>query len=84
MVLVKGQLISKGNFGVFNSPKNELKRNLEMLTFALAYLLGQNFFFVFSGELKNQKALLKLTGLLTTHSIWKKVDNSLLFMDCWG
>ena len=41
-IIVKGQLISKGNFGVFNSSKTILK----ILIFALAYL-GRNFSFLF-------------------------------------
>ena len=46
----KGQLISKGNFSVFNSPK----KNLKMLIFTLAYW-GRNFLFVFWKNLKHQK-----------------------------
>ena len=51
-VHTKGQLISKGNFSVFNSPK---KMNLKMLIFALAYW-GRNFLFVLLGELKKPKS----------------------------
>ena len=48
---IKGQLISKGNFSVFNSPKNEL----ENVNFC-ASLLEQNFFVRFLGELKKPKS----------------------------
>ena len=48
----KGQLISKGNFSVFNSHK---KMNLKMLIFALAYW-GQKLFIRFLGELKKTKS----------------------------
>ena len=54
----KGQLISKGNFSVFNSPKNEL----ENVNFCPS-LLGQKFFVCFLGELKKQNVLSKLTDL---------------------
>ena len=51
IALAKGQLISKGNFSVFNSPKNEL----ENVNFCLS-LLGQKFFVRFLGELKKPKS----------------------------
>ena len=47
LVPIKGQLISKGNFGVLNFPKNEL----ENFNFCPS-LLGQNFFVRFLEELK--------------------------------
>ena len=50
IALAKGQLISKGNFSVFNSPKNEL----ENVNFCPS-LLGQTFFVRFLGELKKPK-----------------------------
>ena len=43
----KGQLISKGNFSVLNSPKNEL----ENVNFCLS-LVGQKIFVRFLGELR--------------------------------
>ena len=52
----KGQLISKGNFSVFNSPKNEL----ENVNFCPS-LLGQKCFVRFLGELKKKGP--KLTDL---------------------
>ena len=57
--LGKGQLISKGTFGAFNSPKNKL----ENVTFCPSPL-GQKMFVRFLRELKTkQKALSKLTDL---------------------
>ena len=47
---IKGQLISKENFSVFNSPKNEL----ENVNFCPS-LLGQKCFINFLGELKKPK-----------------------------
>ena len=47
----KGHLISKGDFSVFNSPKNEL----ENVDFRPS-LLGQKFFIRFLGELKKLKS----------------------------
>ena len=47
----KGQLISKENFGVFNSPKNKLK----IVNFCPSQL-GQIIFLRFLGELKKPKS----------------------------
>ena len=49
--ILKGQLISKGNFCVFNSPKNQL----ENVNFCPSQL-GQKFFVRFLGELKKPKS----------------------------
>ena len=54
----KGQLISKGNFGVFNSSKNKL----ENFIFCPS-LLGQKYFVRNLEELKKPKVLSKLTDL---------------------
>ena len=52
----KGHLISKANFSVLNSPKN----NLKMLIFALAYWV-RNFSFAFwDTNWRRQKVLSKL------------------------
>ena len=59
----KGQLISKGNFSVFNSPPN--KRNLKMLIFALDYW-GRKFLFVLGGELKKQKSPFEINWPLSS------------------
>ena len=48
-VKVKGQLISKGNFSAFNSPKNEL----ENVNFCPSLSTGAE---IFLGELKNPKS----------------------------
>ena len=48
----KGQLISKGNFSVFNYPK---KTNPENVNFCPS-LLGQKFILRFGGELKKPKS----------------------------
>ena len=55
--VIKGQLISKGNF----LPKNKL----DFLNFCLS-LLGQRFFIHFLEELNNQRAVSKLTDLIWT------------------
>ena len=47
----KGQLISKGNLSVFNSPKKELKN----VNFCPS-LMGQKFFVCFLGKLKKPKS----------------------------
>ena len=47
---IKSQIISKGNFSVFNSPKNEL----ENVNFCPG-IHGQKFFVCFLGELKKPK-----------------------------
>ena len=49
-VIIKGQLISKGNFGVFNSFKDELEH------FNFYPSLGQTFFVRFLEELKKAKS----------------------------
>ena len=56
--MYKGQLILKGNFSVFNTPKNELGNG----TFCPS-LMGQEFFVPFWENRKNQKTLSKLTEL---------------------
>ena len=54
----KGQLILKGNFGVFNSSKNELEN-----FYFCPNQLRQKFFVRFLEELKKLKIPLKLTDL---------------------
>ena len=54
--MTKGQLISKGNFSVFNSPK---KNELKNVNFCPS-LVGQKFFIRFLGELKKLKSPFKI------------------------
>ena len=70
MVLVKGQLISKGNFSVFNSPK---KTNLKTKSFILDYW-GRNFLFVFWENWKKQKCPYEINWPLLTYLIVVLVD----------
>ena len=58
----KGQLISKGNFSVFNSPK---KNELENVNFCPS-LLGQKFFVRFLGELNKPKSPFEINWPLHT------------------
>ena len=62
LLLFKGHLILKGNFSVFNSPKNEL----ENVNFCPS-LLGQKFFVRFLGELKKTKSPFETNWPLGAH-----------------